>query len=212
MPFFDIHTHHSSSYPDYAIRTCFSDNDLLHVNTGFLSVGIHPWHLTEEGISRHLQWINHAISHPNVVAIGECGLDRKREVPIHLQLEAFKYCVELSEAHSLPLIIHAVKCSEQLYSVQKQYHPRMPWVIHGFRGKKELASDYLNHGFYLSFGEHFNEDALRCTPLERMFFETDDCVLPIENIYREAASVCGISVELLNKQVLSNVQKVLFVR
>jgi TatD DNase family protein len=63
-----------------------------------------------------------------------------------------------------------------------------------------LAGQLLELGFYLSYGEKFNADSVRITPLERLCTETDESRLPIEAVYRKIAEVKGISVELLLSQ------------
>lgn len=96
-------------------------------------------------------------SNPRVVAVGEAGLDKLCDVPLPLQQEAFQAAIELSEKYRFPLLIHAVKATVELLVFQKKHRPTQPWIIHGFRGKKELAEDLLRHGFYLSFGKKYQE-------------------------------------------------------
>ena len=54
----------------------------------------------------------------------------------------------------------------------------MPWLVHGFRGNMELASQLLSKGMYLSFWFDFvlrteSADLLRHLPVNRLFLETD---------------------------------------
>ena len=64
-----------------------------------------------------------------------------------------------------------------LYTSKRDLRPSNPWIIHGFRGKAALAEEYLKHGFYLSFGEKYQEAALCRVPADRLFIETDErCV------------------------------------
>ena len=57
------------------------------------------------------------------------------------------------------------------------------WIIHGFRGKPELARQALNTGCALSFGEHFNPESVRLTPTGSLYVETDESTMPISEIY-----------------------------
>lgn len=165
------------------------------------SVGIHPWYLTEKNAEEQYAWLEEVVHRPGVVAIGECGLDKLRGAPLSLQQEAFKRCVVLAEQVSLPLIIHAVKCTQELICLKKELRPTLPWIIHGFRGRKEVAQEYLKHGFYLSFGEHYREEALRIVPFHRLFLETDESLLPIEAIYRKVAFTLDMTVEELGEKI-----------
>lgn len=207
MSYFDIHTHRSA---EFAIRSC-SRKDALPVDAaGYRSVGIHPWFL--ENVEEQLHWLIGAVHSPEVLAIGECGLDKFASASMQEQTAVFQKCVELSEARSLPLVIHAVRCSNEVIRIKKDRNPKMPWIIHGFRGKKEVAKEFLRHGFYLSFGEKFQPDALLSTPCDRLFLETDESSLPIEDVYRKVADIRIQPIEELATQVWNNVQNVFFRR
>ena len=211
MNYFDIHTHTPPLNPNEALYSC-SFKDASLPNTGIISVGIHPWDLTENNAEELLHWLEKSAKNPGVVAIGECGIDKLRGISINKQIDIFQKCIMLSEQMSLPVIIHAVKCTEELIRIKKEIKPKMPWIIHGFRGKVPMAQSLLKHGFYLSFGEHYQEESLKCTPLDKIFLETDESSLPIEDIYKKAAFKYGITTEILKKSVISNAQKVLFLR
>ena len=58
----------------------------------------------------------------------------------------------------------------------------MPWIIHGFRGKPQLAQQLLNKGFYISLGEKFNPETVSIIPVDRLLFETDESPLNINKI------------------------------
>lgn len=49
--------------------------------------------------------------------------------------------------------------------------PSNPWIIHGFRGKKELALQYIREGIYVSLGEKYQEEVLWGIPLEYLFWK-----------------------------------------
>ena len=59
---------------------------------------------------------------------------------------------------------------------------RLPADYHGFRRNAVLARQLLDAGYSLSFGEHFDPEALRVTPAEHRFAETDESSLSIEKI------------------------------
>lgn len=212
MSYFDIHTHHIPLSFEQAVYACSMHETSVSMTDGWCSVGIHPWQLTEADAEMQLERLSRAVDGSNVVAVGECGLDKLRGASMPVQEKIFKACAVLAERVDLPLIIHAVKCTEELFRIRREVKPQMPWIVHGFRGREEMAEQYLKQGFYLSFGEHFNEGALRSTPLDRLFLETDESTLPIEGIYRKAAQVYGFSEEILQEYIASNVQKVLYLR
>lgn len=204
MTCFDIHTHQRPKQAAGAIFSCLMTDSLPREENVCLSVGIHPWYLSEDNVREQYKRLVEVVGHPQVVAIGECGLDKLKGPSLALQQDVFKQCALLAEQTSLPLIIHAVKCSNELIRLKKELNPSLPWIIHGFRGKKEVAQAYLKHGFYLSFGEHYQEEALRIVPLDKLFLETDESLLPIESIYQKAAHTLAMPVEELANQVTKN--------
>lgn len=179
----------------------------------YISVGIHPWHLTHEDYPVQRQWVEHTLQHDKrVIALGEAGLDKCCDTPYDLQEEAFRSMISFSEQYRLPLIIHAVRTYNELIALKKEIRPSQPWIIHGFRGKKELARSLVNQGFYLSFGEHYHADALREMPEGSFLLETDESLVPIESLYGRAAEIRGISPESLAHAVSRTVNSLFFSR
>ena len=88
--------------------------------------------------------------------------------------------------------------------------PQQPWIWHGFRGKPEQAVQLLKKGFYLSFGEYYPDETMQIVPDERLFLETDDSLLDIEDILCQAARVRGVEVEALCEVIRRNIQNVFF--
>ena len=77
MVYYDIHTHHLPVHPEDAAIV----NSLVptfDVETGlFRSVGIHPWYIYN--VEEQLAELKRQVSFPDVVAIGETGLDKGAE-------------------------------------------------------------------------------------------------------------------------------------
>lgn len=205
MKYFDIHTHTPSNN---GICSFFRKDSVLPTAQGYYAFGIHPWFL--EDVEEQFLWLAKAVHHPRVLALGECGLDKLSKFPLELQIEVFRKCAELSEKMSLPLIIHNVRCTDHLIEIKRNLKPSVPWIIHGFRGKLALANECLRHGFYLSFGEKFQEDTLRNVPIERLLLETDESLLEIDDIYRHVAETRGVSLDELTEALEINVRKLFF--
>lgn len=211
--YFDIHTHHLSACPSEAIYNADSKYIPTPDEAIYISVGIHPWHLTDEDYPVRLQWVESMLQDDKrIIALGEAGLDKCCDTPSALQEEAFRKVISLSEHYCLPLIIHAVKAYNELIALKKEVHPSQPWIIHGFRGKKELAQSLVNQGFYLSFGEHYHADALRYMPAGTFLLETDESLASIWSLYGRAAEIRGISSESLAREVSQMVNSLFFNR
>lgn len=215
-PFFDAHTHHlTSDAQTTSILSCsmMESASVVFQQAKYLSVSLHPWYLSAENLPLQTNWMEHCLSSdPRVVAVGEAGLDKLCDVPLPLQQEAFQAAIELSEKYRFPLLIHAVKATVELLVFQKKHRPTQPWIIHGFRGKKELAEDLLRHGFYLSFGKKYKEKALSAVPVERLLLESDEENIDFQAFYSEVASVRGTTPESLIKALKENANRLFFNR
>lgn len=209
----DIHTHQLATQPATQLLSCsLRDKESPTFQQAVhLSVGIHPWYLTEEDFPAQQQWIQERLScDSRIIALGEGGLDKVCTTPMEVQERAFRWLIELAETHQLPLIIHCVKCTAELIRLKKEYRPVSPWVIHGFRGKPQQAQEYLHHGFYLSFGEHYAVQSIRETPLDHLFIETDESTTPIDQLYQQAAENKQIPLKKLKESVFENINHVFY--
>lgn len=207
----DIHTHKSEAE---TMGKAIINHRLLvdspFIAGNYYSIGIHPWDVAAQDLEIQTEQLMKSFPNNQIVAIGEAGLDKLTNSPLYLQQQAFERQISLSEEKELPLIIHCVKAMEQVLVIKNRYQPKQPWIWHGFRGKPEQAEQLLKHGFYLSFGEHYSEEAMKIVPDDRLFLETDDSVLDIEEILRRAAEVREIEVETLRATIRKNIQKVFF--
>lgn len=206
----DIHTHHQPQVAGEAIVNCFPETFAPHAE-GWYSVGIHPWHALSFAADEAAGF-EELLRHPQVLAIGEAGLDKLAEAPLPLQMDVFGYQARLAEELDKPLVIHLVKATDELLKLKQQIGPMKPWIIHGFRGKAALAETYLRHGFHLSFGEKYREEALRIVPPDKLFLETDESAMPVDALYQRAAQVRGIPLGELRETIRQNVSKIFFKR
>ncbi|NLI36749.1 MAG: TatD family deoxyribonuclease [Bacteroidales bacterium] len=208
----DIHTHNQKASGGEAIFNIIPGEVAIRKNR-FYSVGMHPWYISADELQREEQW-NKLVSlskNPNVLALGETGLDKLCETPFELQQEMFCRHIRLSETDArLPLIIHCVHANAELIELRRQSKAEMPWIVHGFRGKKELALEFLNHGFYLSLGEHYQEETLRAIPIDRLFIETDESNTNIRALYEKAALIKEIDVAAFTAAIHENIKNVFF--
>ena len=127
--YFDIHTHHLSACPSEAIYNADSKYMPTPDEAIYISVGIHPWHLTDEDYPVRLQWVESMLQNDKrIIALGEAGLDKCCDTPSALQEEAFRKVISLSEHYCRPLIIHAVKAYNELIALKKEVHLDYPWL------------------------------------------------------------------------------------
>ncbi len=166
------------------------------------TVGIHPWDADRMPVASLLPLDE------TVQAIGEIGLDFARAVPKEAQYAAFRAQLELARQYGLPVVLHCVRAFNEVMRELKTRPPRAA-IFHGFIGSPEQARQAIAAGHYLSFGERTfrspkTVEAMRITPLSRLFFETDESETPIEEFYQQASQLLGFPKELLIKSTLDN--------
>ena len=191
----------------------------------WISPGIHPWYLSSGTLDRQAEWLESLLAgDARVLAVGESGLDRLCGTPFDVQQEAFRISVSLSERYRIPLVIHAVKSFNELVACKKEANPSQPWIIHGFRGKKELAAPpgteiyRVNtaypgiHTINLSVGDKFNAEAVKIVPSGRLLAETDDKDCNISEVVRKLAEVRGETCQALRTVLSLNAAHLFFKR
>ena len=201
--YIDLHTHSLLLQDKDSVSIVNSSNPATADNTLF-SAGLHPWNITA-GWEKEFAGIKEIATHPQVVAIGECGIDKvKSTAGTATQEEALAAHALLAEEVKKPLILHCVKGTEEIIALHRNMHPQQAWIIHGFRGKPELAAQFLREGLYLSYGEKFNSNSLKATPLNRLFIESDTSSTPIKDIYTAIAVERGTTIEELAEAIQNN--------
>ena len=176
--FTDIHHHlqPGESNADES-RVASIDYDAAIPSEGFFSVGIHPWstsNMDENELDRAMEIVTEKAADQRAVAIGECGVDRLRGADIAFQEKVLRKHIELSEHLGLPLIIHTVRANDIILRLKKELRPKQLWIIHGFRGKKETALQYLDRGIALSLPENSPLKSTPEFPQSMLFSETDE--------------------------------------
>ncbi len=191
---FDIHTHNIANRE----KGMLSGNPrqvsawIEQWPEGTYSTGIHPWEtagMTPDDEQAMLQELTRVAAPPAVKAIGETGLDALRGADADTQERIFKAHIALSERLGKPLVLHVVKSYNRILEIRKEMARKLtqPWIMHGFRGKPQLAQALLasstqSSHVYISLGEHFNPATAKAVPADRLLCETDDSPLSIEEI------------------------------
>lgn len=212
MLYINIHTHKQNS-KTASIVNCLSHFSQLPAS-GFYSAGIHPWYIKYINTETEKQFIELTLisKHPNVVAIGECGLDKVCKTDFTLQQHYFTKQIQLAHTLHKPLIIHCVKAYNEVMQILEQQKVQVPVIFHGFNKSNTLAQELITKGYYLSFGKHLLNTSVAGTfkslPLEQFFLETDDSNMDIEEIYKMAAGIKNMDVATLAEQLTKNALQV----
>lgn len=170
--FDDIHTHGRTG--PGMITSVEPGEDMVGLpGAAWYSVGIHPWSTATEPGDDVFRQLEAALRDERVVAVGECGLDALRGGSAACQEAVFRRQAELAERAGLPVIIHCVRRFGRLMELRRELRPEQPWIIHGFRGKRELARQLLAAGFDLSAGPGAPPWLEEAVPPGRLFRESD---------------------------------------
>ncbi|MFZ9481803.1 MAG: TatD family hydrolase [Ilumatobacteraceae bacterium] len=142
----------------------------------YATAGLHP-HEAVHGVDTILPFL----AEPEIVAIGECGLDYYYDhSPRDLQRTAFAAQIQLAHEHELPLVIHTREAWDDTFDVLTAEGVPEGTVFHCFTGGPDEARRCLDIGAYLSFSGIVTfasvadvQAAATMCPLDRMLAETD---------------------------------------
>lgn len=207
MKFLDFHTHQLSNDEANIDILNIRQGHPLPLSSVLFGYGIHPWDSTQE---KKFKLTNDIANNKNLIYIGEAGLDKLKGAQLNIQVEIFKQHISASEKWGKPLLIHCVRCFNELIQLHKEYAPIQKWIVHGYRGSTQLAKQLTEAGFLLSFGAGiFNKkskaaQSLKAIPKDHFLLETDDSSSTIKEVYEAAAEIVQLSVDDLKKVVLNN--------
>jgi TatD DNase family protein len=215
----DIHRHAADKGgADFVLRNLFHSQTSEIKKNRFYSIGLHPWNVSAESITQDIEKVKAFALHKQVIAIGEAGLDKTIKTLLELQHRAFEEQIRISVEADKPLIIHCVRAYNEVMEYRIKSNPDKPWIIHWFNANEAIGLQFIKKGFYLSFGHMLFNDRSKAyhafphIPLNAVFLETDDAGYGIEEIYRRAALLRGITEEELEQQVESNFYKCFSIR
>lgn len=148
----------------------------------YTTAGIHP-HDAKGCNEKTISELKRIASLPQVVAIGECGLDYDRDFsPREVQGEWFEKQIQLAEELNMPLLLHERAAFKDFAAILKKYkNMASRSVVHCFTGTGVELKTYLDMGCYIGItgwicderrGEHLR-NLVKLIPMERLMIETD---------------------------------------
>jgi len=157
----------------------------------FSTAGIHP-HDAKTLNAQSIGHLSQLAQQPEVVAIGECGLDFNRDFsPRPQQIEAFEAQLELAAALAMPVVMHQRDAHQQFVDILAKHRTKLPnAVIHCFTGTKEQLAQYLDLDLHVGVtgwvcderrGQDLRE-AVAYIPDNRLMLETDSPYLLPRNL------------------------------
>jgi TatD DNase family protein len=157
---------------------------LARQHPGFLyaTAGVHPHHATEYTAECDAE-LRALHAHPEVVAVGECGLDYFRDFsPRPAQRSAFERQLQIAVETGKPLFLHQRDAHADFMAMMKNVEGRLgATVVHCFTGSREELFDYLDQDWHIGItgwlcderrGQHLRE-LVKHIPANRLMVETD---------------------------------------
>jgi len=146
------------------------------------TAGLHPHHASDYSEALH-ESIRSLLDAPEVVAVGECGLDYFRDFsPREAQKAAFEKQLDLAAESGLPVFLHQRDAQQEFVEILE---PRLPdlsrAVAHCFTGNESDLRQLLDLDLYIGItgwicderrGAHLKE-IVGMIPADRLMIETD---------------------------------------
>lgn len=213
----DCHTH-SHEVNGLAIRSLTYEEWIGGITIGkgqLYSIGLHPWALPlAERLTDLIDQMRSLLaSTPQIVAVGECGVDKVRSnASLAEQRTWLEAQMRLACQFYRPILLHTVRAWSETIEIRRElaqeFDQLPPMVLHGFRARGEVAQMMLHQGFALSFGRHYDSAALQLAyEAHALLVETDE--LPqglthreaLAEIYTRLATALAITPEALAESV-----------
>ena len=212
MDFFNFHTHQFTNQSDILELVNQYPQD-FDASIPYYSIGIHPWYIKEDRLEDDLKIIEEKLQTKNCLALGECGLDKRVEIPLELQIQVFEKQLALAEKYRKPVVIHCVAAFQEIIAIKKRMKISVPMIIHGFSKNSQVAEQLIAAGFYISFGKYLLQnpslkEVFQKIPNDRFFLETDTIDESIQQVYNLAAAYKNSTVKELQEIIARNYERV----
>jgi TatD DNase family protein len=152
----------------------------LHPGVLFATAGVHPHHAADLNADALLA-LETLARDPNVVAVGECGLDYFRDFsPRDLQRRAFAQQLEIAAKTGKPVFLHQRDAHDDFLAILRE-HGITNGVSHCFTAGPRERDAYLELGLHIGITGWINDErrglhlreVVKGIPADRLMLETD---------------------------------------
>lgn len=225
MQIFDTHAHIGLIYPEpleqlrvvqearqasvtRIVSICNSLHDFTQVyetlrfsHSVYHAIGVSPSEVTSPGKNWE-KTIEEGLKLPNVVALGETGLDYcKKYGDKRSQIELFISQLDIASKANVPVIIHNREAGKDLLDILKDRLPKAGGVLHCYSEDEEYAKKALKLPLYFSFAGNLTyrnarnlHDTVLSLPLDRIVVESESPFMP-PSVYRNQRNMPCNTVE-----------------
>jgi TatD DNase family protein len=155
---------------------------LARASRAFATAGVHP-HNAKACDPDTIAALRALAHEPEVVAIGECGLDFNRDFsPREVQERWFEAQLELAAEVRLPVFLHERDAADRMLAILAHHRPRLVGaVVHCFTGTRAIVERYLALDLHIGITGWICDArrgadlvaAAPAIPLGRLMIETD---------------------------------------
>ncbi len=149
----------------------------------FATVGLHPHDAANESgevAAEDFATLAQLAQDPNVLAIGECGLDYYyNNSPKDIQITIFKQQIDLALKLNKPMVWHVRDAFADFFELVDQY-PGVRGIVHCFTGAQAEMQAAVDRGFYIAYNgimtftkDQHQLEMVKATPLDSIVLETD---------------------------------------
>ena len=143
----------------------------------YACAGIHPENL--EGLpENYIELLTELMSRPEVVALGEIGLDYHWDIPKEAQNRVFEEQLKLAKELDVPVVIHDREAHADVMELVRKYRPK--GLMHCYSGSTEMLKEVIKLGLSISLGgtvtfknARVPVEVAAAVPLDRLLLETD---------------------------------------
>lgn len=146
------------------------------------TAGVHPHHASEWSADTAAT-LQRLTLQPEVVAIGECGLDFNRNLSMPEQQEyAFAAQLAMAAELNMPVFLYCREAHQRFMAILTPWLARLPAaVVHCFTGNRQQLEEYLDQGLMIGItGWVCDErrglqvrELVSLIPADRLLLETD---------------------------------------
>lgn len=191
----------------------------------FQSFGMHP----QLPLLENADFLEAILREKKITAIGETGFDlftKQFKETLDVQMQAWRISLSLAKQFSLPIIVHARKANEKIFSFSRELSKLPAVIFHSFMGSSAEAESLLkkNINAFFSFGNPLffgDKSAIACVkelPLETLLLETDapyqtlrgenkTKISAIKNVYEKAFALRNEKNKITRENFFSTIEK-----
>jgi TatD DNase family protein len=148
----------------------------------YSTAGVHPHEASRWSADTETE-IRELVARPEVVAIGECGLDFDRNFsPRDAQIRCFEAQLKIAAELGMPVFLHERRAHEDFARILARFRPRLARaVVHCFTGGEDEVARYVGLDLHIGITGWICDDrraaavraSVRRVPAGRLMIETD---------------------------------------